>query len=121
MAAVADMVIARYLHEGFRAAQPQRVASYRATILRCDPKGYAACCNAVARVDWLAQLGSIKVPTLIIAGALDVGAPPAMAEAMQAAIPAAELVVLDEASHLSVEEQPAKFSALVAAFLQRLG
>jgi 3-oxoadipate enol-lactonase len=121
MAAVADMVIARYFHEGFRAAQPERVASYRATILQCDPKGYAACCNAVARVDWLTQLGSIKVPTLIIAGALDVGAPPAMAEAIQAAIPAAELVVLDEASHLSVEEQPAKFSALVAAFLQRLG
>jgi 3-oxoadipate enol-lactonase len=121
MAAVADMVIARYLHEGFRAAQPERVASWRATILRCDPKGYAACCNAVAKVDWQAQLGTITVPTLIVAGALDVGAPPAMAEAIKAAIPAAELVVLDEASHLSVEEQPAKFSALVAAFLQRLG
>jgi 3-oxoadipate enol-lactonase len=121
MAAVADMVIARYLHEGFRAERPQTAASYRATILRCDPKGYAACCSAVARVDWLAQLATIKVPTLIIAGALDVGAPPSMAEAMKAALPAAELVILDGASHLSVEEQPAKFSAIVAAFLRRLG
>jgi 3-oxoadipate enol-lactonase len=121
MAAVADMVIARYLHEGFRTAQPQSVASYRATILRCDPKGYAACCSAVARVDWLAHLGAIKVPTLILAGSLDVGAPPAMAEAMKAAIPASQLVVLEQASHLSVAEQPARFSALIASFLQRLG
>ena len=40
---------------------------------------------------------------------------------MKAASPASEWVVLDEVSPLSVAEQPAKFSALVAAFLQRIG
>jgi len=42
-------------------------------------------------------------------------------KAMKAASPASEWVLLDEVSPLSVAEQPAKFSALVAAFLQRIG
>jgi 3-oxoadipate enol-lactonase len=120
MAAVVDTVIERYLSERFRAAHPRDVARYRATILRSDPQGYAASCHAVANVDWLERLGAIQVPTLVIAGALDVGAPPAMAEAISAAIPGSELVVLDDASHLSVAEQPARFAALVGGFLRRL-
>jgi 3-oxoadipate enol-lactonase len=121
MAAVAEMVIERYLHEGFRATQPQSVARYRGTILRCDPKGYAANCHAVAHVDWLDRLGEIKAPTLIIAGTLDVGAPPAMSQAMHAAITGSRLVVLAGASHLSVAEQPTEFSTLVRGFLEQLG
>ena len=73
--------------------------------------------NAVANVDWLTQLGAITAPTLIIAGALDLGAPPATSQAMHAAIPGSRLVVLAEASHLSVAEQPAEFAALVRGFI----
>ena len=120
MPAVVDRVIERYLHAGLRAAQPPTVARVRDTLLRCDPAGYVASCHAVANVNWWAQLGAIKAPTLIIAGALDLGAPPAMAQAMQAAIPAARLVLLAEASHLSVAEQPAEFAALARGFLAQL-
>jgi 3-oxoadipate enol-lactonase len=62
----------------------------------------------------------VRCPTLIIAGALDVGAPVAMSQAMAERIPGAELVVFDQASHLSVAEQPALFTATLAAFLTRL-
>lgn len=118
MAAVVDMVIERYLHEDFRHSNPGRVAHYRNMILRCDPQGYAATCAAVASVDWLARLGQIRVPTLVIAGALDVGAPPALSREMHEAIRDSNLVVLDNASHLSVEEVPAQFAALVNGFLK---
>jgi 3-oxoadipate enol-lactonase len=121
MAAIADAVIERYFSAAFRAAQPELVAGYRARVLRTDPAGYAACCHAVGAVDWLERLRSITCPTLVIAGALDVGAPPAMSEAMAERIAGAELVVFDEASHLSVVEQPALFAETLQRFLSRVG
>jgi 3-oxoadipate enol-lactonase len=118
--AVADMVMERYFHAGFRTAQPQAVASARQTLLRTQAAGYVAACHAVAGVNWLDRLPQVKCPTLIIAGALDVGAPVALSEAMAQRIPGARLVVFDEASHLSVAEQPARFMQAVRDFLGRL-
>lgn len=119
MPAVVDAVLERYLTPAFRAAHPKQVARYRRTLLRSDRAGYAASCSAVAGVDWLEQLGVIRAPTLVIAGALDKGATPAMAQAIAERIKGSELAVLD-ASHLSVAEQPAAFSALVHPFLAKV-
>ena len=62
----------------------------------------------------------MRTPTLVIAGARDVGATPEMSQAIAERIAGAELVVLDDASHLSVAEQPAQFAELVQRFLARL-
>ena len=121
LAAIADMVMERYFSAAFRASQPEPVAAFKQTVLRCDPAGYAACCNAVSHVDWLEQLRGVTCPTLVIAGAQDVGAPVSMSQAIVERIKGAELVVIDEASHLSVAEQPAQFTQLVQAFLGRVG
>jgi 3-oxoadipate enol-lactonase len=121
MAAIVDSVLERYFSVAFRAGQPEAVAAARATVLHCEPVGYAACCQAVGGVDWLGWLNTVKCPTLIIAGALDVGAPVAMSQAMAERIAGAELVVFDQASHLSVAEQPALFSQTVQRFLKTLG
>ena len=121
MAAVVESVLERYFTAAFRASQPGAVASFRTKVLKTDPAGYAACCAAVGDVDWLARLNAVKCPTLIIAGALDVGAPPAMSQAMVEKIPDAELVIFDEASHLSVAEQPELFARTLQTFLSRVG
>lgn len=120
MAAVADMVVERYLHAGFRAEHPEAAQALREQLLRCDPVGYVASCHAVSAVDWVDQQGGIRVPTLVIAGARDVGATPAMAQQIASGIPGAQLEVFDDASHLSVAEVPARFAASVNAFLARL-
>ena len=120
MAAIVDSVMERYFSAAFRAAQPEAVAAARAAVLRCDPVGYAACCQAVGGVDWLGRLHSVACPTLIIAGALDTGAPVAMSQAMLERSPGAELVVFDDASHLSIAEQPALFAQTLQRFLGRL-
>jgi 3-oxoadipate enol-lactonase len=119
MAAVADMVVERYLNPAYRAAHPERAQALRALLLRCDPAGYAATCHAVGAVDTLDQLGAVSVPTLVIAGAQDAGATPAMAKAIADRIPGAELRVFEEASHLSVSETPEQFAQAVAEFLAR--
>jgi 3-oxoadipate enol-lactonase len=109
LAAVVDGALQRWFHPGFHAAQPATVAHWRAKVLGCDAAGYIACCEAIAGVDTTSRLPTIGVPTLVIAGALDLGTPPEMARTIAQAVPGARLVVLLEASHLSVLEQPAAF------------
>ena len=96
------------------------VALWRQRVLACREAGYIACCEAISQIDTTRRLPAIDVPTLVIAGALDVGTPPAMAERIAQAIPGARLVVLPDASHLSVLEQPAVFAATLDAWLARL-
>ena len=121
LGAIADMVMERYFTADYRARQPEAVAAFRARLLRTDAAGYVACCHAVAGVDWLDCLSQLRCPVLVIAGAQDVGAPVAMSQAMAERIPGAELVVFDEASHLSVVEQPALFAQALQRFLVRVG
>jgi 3-oxoadipate enol-lactonase len=118
--AIADSVIERYFDAPFRASQPEAVQRWRELLLRTDPRGYAACCHAVAGVDWLDRLGEIRCPTLVIAGAQDVGTPVAMAQQIAGRIPGATLEVIDGAAHLSVLEQPAAFEAAVKGLLAKI-
>jgi 3-oxoadipate enol-lactonase len=117
MAAVAEMVVERYLHPDFRAAQSAATQAIRLAILRNDPAGYAASCAAVAGVAWQDRLPRIRCPTLVISGARDAGAPPAMGQAIAERIPGARMEIVADASHLSVLETPAEFDALLKAFL----
>jgi 3-oxoadipate enol-lactonase len=118
--AIADAVMGRYFHDGFRAAKAATVARFRRRLVSTDAVGYMGCCGAVGGVDTSARLGQLAVPTLVIAGELDQGTPPAMAETLAEGIPGASLTVLKDASHLSAVEQPAAFNAAVAAFIASL-
>ena len=115
--AIADAVMGRYFHDGFRAQRPGTVARFRRRVVSTDAVGYVGCCNAVGKVDTASRLGSIAVPTLVIAGELDQGTPVAMAQALADGIPDARLVVLQQASHLSAVEQPQAFEEAVVGFV----
>lgn len=117
MPAVAEMVVERYLHADFRAAQPTATQAIREVILRNDPAAYAASCAAVAGVAWQDRLGEVRCPTLVISGARDAGAPPAMGQAIAERVPGARFEVIADASHLSVLETPGAFEALLRSFL----
>jgi 3-oxoadipate enol-lactonase len=118
--AIADAVMARYFHDGFRARHAPIVARYRRRLVTSDAVGYVGCCNAVGTVDTTGRLGQIAVPTQVIAGDLDQGTPVAMAQTLADAIPGARLTVLKDASHLSAIEQPAAFAEAVTGFIDTL-
>ncbi len=120
MAAVADAVVERYLHSAHRAAHPEQATALRARLLRTDPAAYVASSHAVAGVDWLEGLATVRTPTLVLAGARDAGATPEMARAISDRIPGSKLEILADASHLSVAEMPGEFLAAVSSFLSRL-
>jgi 3-oxoadipate enol-lactonase len=120
LSGIIEMVLERYFTAAYRAAHPDAVAGFRRRVLRTDPDGYVACCHAIAALDWLDRLSEVRCPTLVIAGALDVGTPVAMADAIAQRVAGAERAVLDDASHLSVIEQPQAFATVLAAFLSKL-
>ncbi|QPF74994.1 alpha/beta fold hydrolase [Roseateles sp. DAIF2] len=117
MAAVAPMVTERYLHAEFRAGEPEAAQALQAQLLRQDPAAYVAACHAVRGVDYLARLAAVRCPTLVIAGALDQGATPAMGRAIAERIPGARFEQLAGASHLSPLEQPDELLLLLRRFI----
>lgn len=120
MSAVAELVMQRYLTEEARQAKPEVVAQLREQVLSTDAKGYIACCEAIAGVDWLGDLHRITCPTLVIAGEQDAGATPAMARDINDRIAHSRLEVITGASHLSPVERPEAFRDCVGGFLASL-
>jgi len=103
---VAGEVVERWFTPGFRERAPETVARAVAMLLATPAEGYAGCCEAIAAMDLRAGLGSI-------AGADDPATPPAHAEAIVAAIPAARLEVVAGAAHLANIEQPERVTRLL--------
>ncbi len=116
--AVADDVVARWFTPSFRARHPEIVAAHRATIAASPAEGYIACCGAIERMDLRPDLGSIRAPTLTVAGADDPSTPPEHLLRIAQAIPGARAVVVQRAAHLANVEQPDQVTALIDAHLR---
>jgi 3-oxoadipate enol-lactonase len=116
MASVADTVLERWFTDGFRQRAPQQVAVVRDMLLNTAPAGYSANCAAVRDMDQRADVASITVPTLVIAGTHDGSTPAADGRAVADAIPGARYVELD-AAHLSNWEQGEQFTQALVGFL----
>ena len=109
IAAVADTVIASWLTAGFREREPQITTNMRAML-------DLACCEALSTLDQRALLGTIKSPTLVVAGRHDMATPVAAGEFIREQIPGATFTILD-AAHISNVEQPHAFTDAVVGFL----
>ncbi|MBX9824126.1 MAG: alpha/beta hydrolase [Xanthobacteraceae bacterium] len=98
-----------------------------------DPKGLALAVDCMGAVpaetyraavlcltgfDERANLGSIRVPVLCLAGEHDRNAPPPMMERMAGRVPGARYVCLPGVGHLPNLERPAAFDAAVFEFLR---
>ena len=100
-------------------AAPAGVALAADTMARVPGETYRKALHALVRFDRRDALGSIRVPTLAIAGERDVTAPPAVMEKMAARIARAEYHVLAGCGHLANLERPRPFNELVLAWLGR--
>ncbi len=72
----------------------------------------------LTRVDLLAQLGTLSVPTLVVSGLDDVICPPHFHTEIVSALPDARLVTLD-AGHLLPLERPSEFGRLVRSWMSQ--
>ena len=116
MGSIVDLVLERWFTAGFRQRAPDQVAVVRQMLLDTVPAGYSANCAAVRDMDQRAEIVSIRVPTLVIAGTHDGSTPAADGRAVADAIPGAQYVELD-AAHLSNWEQSEQFTQALLGFL----
>jgi pimeloyl-ACP methyl ester carboxylesterase len=85
------------------------------------PEGAAAALRARAgRPDYRGLLPRVTVPALVVVGADDTYTPVSDAEALHAALPDAELRVIEGAAHLPNLERPREFNRALGAFLARV-
>ena len=117
MSALVSGTLERWFTEPFRNARKDVIEPVAHMITSTSVTGYAGCCHAIPRINCTDELHTITCPVQIIVGEQDAGTPVAMSEAIHAAIPGSELVIIPEASHLSNLEQPEKFNIALDRFL----
>ena len=100
---------------------PDVVAELEAIMADAKPQAFRCLIEAMAACDLRHVLPTIAVPTLLVWGAEDVRSPLRVAHEFEAAIPDAELVVIEGAGHMSNLERPDEFNAAVRRFLARIG
>jgi len=120
MEGLVESTISRWFTPESVAANIPVLDKVRAMIRSTDRTGHAGCCEALKTLAFGARLGEIRVPTLILGGARDKGAPPEALAAAAKAIPGAKHVIIPDAGHISNLENPAAFNAALTQFLAGL-
>lgn len=85
---------------------------------RVPEDAYRDALSALAGFDRRADLGRIRVPVLLVAGARDVQAPPSTMKRMAARLPDATFALVSGAGHLVPFERPRAFLAVLGRFLR---
>jgi 3-oxoadipate enol-lactonase len=116
MKSISSAVLDRWFTPVFRAKDPVTISNTQMMLEAINPEGYASCCAAIRDFDFRAELGKIRVPTLVIAGAHDPATPPADGRFIAEHVSGARYVELN-AAHLSNLEAEAQFNKEIAAFL----
>ena len=120
MAGALDIAIRRMFPEAFIAAHPQVVSERRRALEKqADAMCFQRACLALAKLDFTPDLGKIRNPTLVMAGALDQTTPPALARALANGIPGAKFFEIPGCGHCPQIENPQAFVAAVNGFLPR--
>lgn len=115
--AIVDGTLASWLTEDWRLANPEALERVRAMVLGNDPNGYVNCCLALKRLDYLRRLGNVSIPVLYVGGDQDMGAAPAVMQAMADATPGGVYRTVPDAAHVANINAPEAFNAAVSDFL----
>jgi 3-oxoadipate enol-lactonase len=111
----------RWFAPGFMDREPEVSSRLLHSLRDADRFSYAFCCEALAGFDVREQLGSITVPTQVVAGALDDVAPPSMADEVVVGITAgggtASAATLGGVAHLAPAEAPAHTAELMRSLM----
>jgi pimeloyl-ACP methyl ester carboxylesterase len=99
-------------------ASPELVVEVATIMGQIRPGPYRTAAIALSEADERDVLARIRVPTLVLCGALDRVTPLEEVRAVYRAIPGAAWAVIPEAGHVSNQEQPERFNTVVRRFLE---
>jgi 3-oxoadipate enol-lactonase len=115
---IADAVVERWTTPGYAKAHPEVRAWLRAMLVSVDAQGYAACCEALERMDIRGDFERITAPTLVISAEEDPATPPEHQKAIAEGIPGARLESLADAAHMAGVERPGAVNRLILDHLR---
>jgi 3-oxoadipate enol-lactonase len=119
MEPLVETTVARFLTSDTVKNRPAVADAVRAMVRSTPVAGYAACCQAISKLNLTHRLREIAIPTLVVVGADDPATTVEMSRTIHGGIAGSELVVLKNAAHLSNLEQPEAFNEAVLSFLAR--
>ncbi|MFK3664136.1 alpha/beta fold hydrolase [Ochrobactrum teleogrylli] len=119
MKSLGQLSVERWFTPETVAANPPVLDKVREMVATTDPIGHEGCCEALKTLSYGPDLHRINVPTLILGGAEDKGAPPEKLAEVAAKIPGAEHAVIKRAGHITPLEAPEDFVEALGAFLDR--
>jgi 3-oxoadipate enol-lactonase len=118
MAGIAHSMLPKLFTPGTVANNPHAVQRVREMMMTTQPAGAAAALIGMAmRDDHSEMLAQINVPTLIMVGREDPITPVSDSENMHKKIAGSQLVIIDNASHVSNVEQVEQFNSHLKSFL----
>jgi len=101
-------------------AAPGALATVQACMAQVPEAAYRAAIQCITTFDRRAALGTIAVPTLVVAGDTDPNAPAAMMERMATKIPGARYACMAGTGHFGNVERPDEFNTLLAEFIEQV-
>jgi 3-oxoadipate enol-lactonase len=112
-----DVILARWFLPPFTAANPDLIASLRATLVATKADGYAGACAALRDADLREAVGTITAKTLVIAASDDGATPPSDLEFLHGQITASRYHLVHNAAHISNLEAAHEFTRELRAHL----
>lgn len=106
IAPMKDPVLERWFSPGFRASRSGDLEGYGNMLTRTDAESYARVCEAIRDCDLRADAARITQPAVCIAGSDDMATPPALVQALAAALPNARCLEIPDCGHLPCIEAP---------------
>jgi 3-oxoadipate enol-lactonase len=117
LAAITDVAMRRLFAPEFQARHPDLMRDRREAFLRTDPEVFRAACADLAELDLRPELGTVKVPVLVLVGEHDEATPPPMSRELAALLPNARLAVIAGCAHVPQLQSPQVFLDAIGDFL----
>ena len=117
LASVAEIAAKRVHSPDYLESHPEAVEERKRTLLKIDPKGFAAACKILQETDLTPLLHHLRVPTLVVCGEQDQATPPALSKAIVEKVMSARYIELPGCGHCPPLEQPEAFLKAIKEFV----
>ena len=120
IAGLVDGTIKRWFTAPFIERAPTEIEKVRQMILGTNANGYMACGSAVRDMAQSTMLLKIKTPTLVLSGRYDPACTVEQGIVLNRLIDDSQMVIIEDAAHLSNIEQPNRFNKAVRDFIDSI-
>lgn len=117
---VLDTLTARWFTDAFAARRPDIIEWRKRQVMDTDPDVFLNVFDIYAETEMSPWLHEVAAPSLVLTGELDGGCNPRLNRQIAAALPNAELVILDGLKHAILIEATERVAPPVKAFLERV-